>query len=108
MSNYYFLCCGVIFVVVVILLIVFIFVFVVIGLDEKLNLLSVIKDFGCGCCGVWVDLVIEVGFEVEIIEVSDYVGMKCDVVVFENLWFCYMIWISGYIVEGYVFFVVIR
>ena len=67
------------------------------GSDAKPNLLSVTKDPGCGCCGAWADLAIEAGFEVEITEASDYVGMKRDAAVPENLWSCHTTRIGGYI-----------
>lgn len=78
------------------------------GSDEKPNLLSITKDPGCGCCGAWADLAIEAGFEVEITEASDYVGMKRDAAVPENLWSCHTTRISGYIIEGHVPFAAIR
>ena len=81
--------------------------FATIGSDEKPNLLSITKDPGCGCCGAWADLAIEAGFEVEITEASDYVGMKRDAAVPENLWSCHTTRIGGYIVEGHVPFAAI-
>ena len=78
------------------------------GSDEKPNLLSITKDPGCGCCGAWADLAIEAGFEVETTETSDYVGMKRDAAVPENLWSCHTTRIGGYIVEGHVPFAAIR
>ena len=78
------------------------------GSAEKPNLLSITKDPGCGCCGAWADLAIEAGFEVEITEASDYVGMKRDAAVPENLWSCHTTRIGGYIVEGHVPFAAIR
>lgn len=78
------------------------------GSDAKPNLLSVTKDPNCGCCGAWADLAIEAGFEVEITETSDYVGMKRDAGVPENLWSCHTTRISGYIVEGHAPFAAIR
>ena len=77
------------------------------GSDAKPNLLSVTKDPGCGCCGAWAGLAIEAGFEVEITEASDYVGMKRDAAVPENLWSCHTTRIGGYIVEGHVPFAAI-
>lgn len=76
--------------------------------DEKLNLMRVTKDPGCGCCGAWADLAIEAGFEVETTESGDYVGMKRDAAVPENLWSCHTTRIGGYIVEGHVPFAAIR
>ena len=73
-----------------------------------LPLVTVTKDPGCGCCGAWADLAIEAGFEVEITEASDYVGMKRDAAVPENLWSCHTTRISGYIIEGHVPFAAIR
>ncbi|WBU60911.1 hypothetical protein [Paracoccus albus] len=48
------------------------------------NLLRVLKDPGCGCCDAWADLAIRAGFEVQMTETDDYVGMQRDAAVLDN------------------------
>lgn len=43
------------------------------------------------------------GFCVEIYKFVDVLLIKCKFGVFELFWFCYMVVVGGYVVEGYVF-----
>lgn len=74
------------------------------GSDEKPNLLSITKDPGCGCCGALSGPIrpSRRGSRSRRPSRSDYVGMKRDAAVPENLWSCHTTRIGGYIVEGHV------
>lgn len=61
----------------------------------------------CGCCGAWVELAREHGFEVEVTDSVDYVGMKQAAEVPADLWACHTAQIDRYVVEGHVPFVAI-
>ena len=69
--------------------------------------MHVTKTPTCGCCGAWVDLAREHGFEVEVTDTADYAGMKAAAEVPEALWSCHTAEIEGYVVEGHVPFAAI-
>lgn len=75
---------------------------------EEAHTLHVTKTPTCGCCAAWVDLAREEGFEVEVTETRDYVGMKHVAEVPEDLWSCHTAEIEGYTVEGHVPFAALR
>jgi len=75
---------------------------------EPLPVLEVEKSPTCGCCGVWVKMAREAGFEVSVTDRHDYVGMKADAGVPQPLWSCHTARIGGYVVEGHVPFAAIR
>ena len=75
---------------------------------EVAHTLHVTKTPTCGCCAAWVDLAREEGFEVEVTETRDYVGMKHAADVPANLWSCHTAEVAGYTVEGHVPFDAIR
>lgn len=70
--------------------------------------MHVTKTPTCGCCGAWVDLARQVGFEVTVTDTDDYVGMKTAQAVPEALWSCHTATIGGYVIEGHVPFAAIR
>lgn len=75
---------------------------------EEAHTLHVTKTPTCGCCAAWVDLAREEGFEVEVTETRDYVGMKRAAEVPDDLWSCHTAEIEGYTVEGHVPFAALR
>ena len=71
------------------------------------EIMHVTKTPTCGCCGAWIDLAREHGFEVEVTDTVDYVGMKQAADVPSDLWACHTARIDGYMVEGHVPFAAI-
>ncbi|MGB3471435.1 MAG: DUF411 domain-containing protein [Erythrobacter sp.] len=69
--------------------------------------LHVAKDPTCGCCGAWVALAREEGFDVETTDTDDIAGAKLDAGVPEALWSCHTATIDGYVIEGHVPFAAI-
>ncbi|WP_375260614.1 DUF411 domain-containing protein [Palleronia sp.] len=78
------------------------------AIAEEGTTLHVTKTPTCGCCAAWVDLAREEGFEVEVTETRDYVGMKRAAGVPADLWSCHTAEIEGYTVEGHVPFAALR
>lgn len=68
----------------------------------ELGTMHVTKTPTCGCCGAWVDLAREHGFDVEVTDTIDYAGMKQAAGVPAELWACHTAEIGGYVVEGHV------
>lgn len=69
--------------------------------------MHVTKTPTCGCCAAWVDLAREHGFDVEVTDTVDYVGMKEAADVPAELWACHTARIEGYTIEGHVPFAAI-
>jgi hypothetical protein len=74
---------------------------------ETAGAMHVTKTPTCGCCGAWVELAREHGFDVEVTDTTDYVGTKMSADVPEGLWSCHTAEIEGYVVEGHVPFAAI-
>ena len=70
--------------------------------------MHVVKSPTCGCCGAWVSLAREEGFDVEVTDTSDVTSAKQDGGVPEEMWACHTATIDGYVVEGHVPFEAIR
>ncbi|MBU3030826.1 DUF411 domain-containing protein [Paracoccus marinaquae] len=70
--------------------------------------MHVVKTPTCGCCGAWVDLARQTGFEVTVTDTDDYDGMKSAQAVPEALWSCHTATVAGYVIEGHVPFAAIR
>jgi hypothetical protein len=64
--------------------------------------MHVTKSPTCGCCGAWVALAREEGYEVTVKDTDDITIVKLDAGVPENMWACHTAMIDGYIVEGHV------
>lgn len=64
--------------------------------------MHVTKSATCGCCGAWVALARDAGFEVTVTDVADVTLAKRDNDVPEALWSCHTARIEGYVVEGHV------
>ncbi len=60
------------------------------------------KDPNCGCCGKWGDAARAAGFEVEVAETSDIMGVKAKYGVPDALASCHTTIVGGYVVEGHV------
>ncbi|MCA0930705.1 DUF411 domain-containing protein [Ruegeria profundi] len=70
--------------------------------------MHVVKSPTCGCCGAWVSLAREEGFEVEVTDTADVTSAKLEGGVPGNMWACHTATIDGYVVEGHVPFEAIR
>jgi hypothetical protein len=64
--------------------------------------MHVIKSPTCGCCGAWVALAREEGYDIEVTDTRDVTSVKLDNDVPGTMWSCHTAMISGYIVEGHV------
>ena len=64
--------------------------------------MHVTKSPTCGCCGAWVELAREEGYEIEVTDTPDVTGAKLDANVPGELWACHTATIGGYVVEGHV------
>lgn len=70
--------------------------------------MHVTKSPTCGCCGAWVALAREEGFEVETTDTRDVTSIKLDSDVPGPLWSCHTTEFAGYVIEGHVPFEAIR
>ena len=70
--------------------------------------MHVVKSPTCGCCGAWVSLARQEGFDVEVTDTADVTSAKLDGGVPEKMWACHTTTIDGYVVEGHVPFEAIR
>jgi hypothetical protein len=64
--------------------------------------MTVYRSAACGCCGGWVDVMEEAGFEVEVIEDRDVVAVKDELGVPPSLHSCHSAVVGAYVVEGHV------
>lgn len=64
--------------------------------------MHVTKSPTCGCCGAWVALAREEGYEIEVTDIEDVTGVKLDAEVPGEMWSCHTATIGGYVVEGHV------
>lgn len=69
---------------------------------ESRPLMTVYKDASCGCCGGWVDHMIQAGYQVKALDVDDLVSVKARYRVSSALASCHTAEIAGYVVEGHV------
>ncbi len=69
--------------------------------------MHVTKSPTCGCCGAWVGLAREAGFDVATRDVDDTTLAKRQANVPDHLWACHTATIDGYVVEGHVPFAAI-
>ena len=70
--------------------------------------MHVVKSPTCGCCGAWVSLARQEGFDIEVTDTADVTSAKLDGGVPEKMWACHTATIDGYVVEGHVPFEAIR
>lgn len=64
--------------------------------------MTVYRSAACGCCGGWVDVMEEAGFEVEVLEDRDVVAVKDELGVPPGLHSCHSAVVGDYVVEGHV------
>ena len=63
--------------------------------------MHVTKSPTCGCCGAWVALAREEGYEVEVTDTRDVTTVKRDADIPGEMWACHTAMIGGYVVEGH-------
>ena len=64
--------------------------------------MHVTKSPTCGCCGAWVALAREEGYDITVTDTDDITNAKLDAGVPGNMWACHTAMIDGYVVEGHV------
>lgn len=64
--------------------------------------MHVTKSPTCGCCGAWVALAREEGYDIEVTDMTDVTSAKLDNDVPGSMWACHTAMIGGYVVEGHV------
>ncbi len=64
--------------------------------------MHVTKSPTCGCCGAWVALAREEGYDITVTDTDNITGAKVDAGVPGNMWACHTAMIDGYVVEGHV------
>lgn len=62
--------------------------------------MHVTKSPTCGCCGAWVALAREEGYDIEVTDTADVTSVKLDNDVPGTMWACHTAMIDGYVVEG--------
>ena len=62
----------------------------------------VYKTPTCGCCNLWVDHLLEAGFEVDASNLNDLIPVKIDAGVPPRMSSCHTALIDGYVVEGHI------
>ena len=69
---------------------------------DDLPAMHVYKSPSCGCCGAWVDIVRDAGFDVTVTDLDDLDPVKRQAGIPDALQSCHTAVIDGYIVEGHV------
>jgi hypothetical protein len=64
--------------------------------------LAIYKTPTCGCCGAWVDHVVQAGFGVEVLDLPDLSRVKAQAGVPNDLVSCHTTVADGYFIEGHV------
>lgn len=64
--------------------------------------MHVTKSPTCGCCGAWVALAREEGYDIEVTDTRDVTSVKLENDVPGRMWSCHTAMIDGYLVEGHV------
>ncbi|WP_281968005.1 DUF411 domain-containing protein [Roseovarius nanhaiticus] len=64
--------------------------------------MHVTKSPTCGCCGAWVALAREEGYDVEVTDIQNVTPTKRAAGIPGDLWSCHTAMIEGYVVEGHV------
>lgn len=63
--------------------------------------MHVTKSPTCGCCGAWVALARQEGYEVEVTDTRDVTSVKLDADIPGEMWACHTAMIAGYVIEGH-------
>ncbi|MEL6452747.1 MAG: DUF411 domain-containing protein [Pseudomonadota bacterium] len=63
--------------------------------------MHVTKSPTCGCCGAWVALAREEGYDIEVTDTRAVTSVKLDNDVPGTMWSCHTTMIDGYVVEGH-------
>jgi hypothetical protein len=66
------------------------------------GVMHVTKNPTCGCCGAWIALAREEGYDIEVTETDDVTPAKREASIPDALWSCHTAVIGGYVVEGHV------
>lgn len=69
--------------------------------------MHVTKSPTCGCCGAWVALAREEGYDIEVTDTADVTIVKLNAGIPGDMWACHTAMIDGYVVEGHVPFAAI-
>ena len=64
--------------------------------------MHVTKSPTCGCCGAWVALARQEGYDIEVTDTADVITIKLDAEIPGNMWACHTATVHGYVVEGHV------
>lgn len=64
--------------------------------------IQVIKSPTCGCCGAWVALAGQEGYDIEVAGTADVTTVKLDAEIPGQMWVCHTVTVHGYVVEGHV------
>ena len=64
--------------------------------------MHVTKSPTCGCCGAWVALAREEGYDIEVTDTRDITSVKLKNNIPGTMWACHTAMIDGYVVEGHV------
>lgn len=64
--------------------------------------MHVTKSPTCGCCGAWVALAREEGYDIEVTNTDDVTSVKLEAEVPGDMWAFHTAMIDGYVVEGHV------
>lgn len=64
--------------------------------------MQVTRSPSCGCCGAWIALAREEGYDIDVTNTADVTSVKLDYDVPGTMWACHTALINGYVVEGHV------
>lgn len=67
-------------------------------------LVQVVKDPSCGCCGAWIEIMAQEGFEMQVFEASyeDLAALKQQSGISEDMASCHTARVGNYLLEGHV------
>ena len=64
--------------------------------------IKVYKSPTCGCCALWVDHMRDAGFELDVEDTDDMIGVKVDAGLPLQLQSCHTALVDGYVFEGHI------
>lgn len=70
--------------------------------SSELPEMTVYQSTACGCCGAWIEIVEEAGFEVDVVTDRDLAAVKAELGVPRGLHSCHSAVVGDYVVEGHV------